>query len=332
MKATSKVLPKAPLLLVSLLLSIMLWLYVQVQEHPIKPPPSSYEVEIKLRDVPAGLVATNPGKMRFFPKGSLEDLQMINAKDLSAYVDMSEAAVGTQTYPVHFTYRGDASVIWQPAKPQARITVERKLTMSVQVRVQPSGELESADYLYLPESTRTTPTFVEISGPESAVQKVKAARAILDLTQVEPGQTYDSAIELLEEDERPAAETVQTDVKKVVIQPAILVGLQSLRLPVRASYVGKPAPGFVVKELIVSPRDLQVRGDPELLNNMTYLETEPKIDVTGLDRPLYFTVTPKLPPQGIAISGQPTVTVQVVIEPAPKPPATTPSSRRRAGQ
>lgn len=329
MRTTSKVLPRAPLLLVSLLLSIMLWLYVQVQEYPVKAPPASYLVDIKLQNVPDNLVASDPGQMRFFPKGSLEDLQMIQGKDISAYIDMKDAKVGTDLYPVHLVDKGQAAVTWQPTKPQARITVEHKISRSVRVKVQPAGELENADYLFLPLATTTDPQYVDIVGPQSAVARVTTVRAILDLTQVTPGQSYKSDIELLEDNDRPAPDSVKPDVTTVEIHPAIAVGLESLRLPVRASYTGKPAAGFVVKELVVSPRDVLVRGKPDVLNGMTYLETEPAIDVAGLSQSMYFTVTPKLPPEGIALSGQPTITVQVVIEPEPAVPPTSTSNRKR---
>lgn len=320
--------------MLSFTLSIWLWLYVQVQDNPRSKAPTSYLVKVDLLNVPTDIVPSDPGTIRFFPKGLAEDLSDIKNEDLSAYVDLSGARpdAKTQRFPVRLVVKGHDAVSWNPSKPVAVMTIQRKLTKMIDVKVQPSGDLENPDHLYLPKSTFTEPGKIEVSGPEADVLDVSSARAILDLSRVGPGKTQESDLELLRDDDLPAPSTVKSETTKVTIHPGIAVGLDFVRLPVIARYTGKPAPGFVVKQVVVVPADVQVRGRPEDLRSLTHLEMDPSIDVSGFTESRTFTLTPRLPVQGVALVGQPTITAKVIIEPAPKAPIPPNNPRRRGGE
>jgi YbbR domain-containing protein len=323
--------------LLSFALSMWLWLYVQAQEFPTDKIPTFFTVKIELRNVPDDIVPADPGSLRFFPRGMPDDIRLVKPEDLSAYVDLSGARPDPgdntrKSFPVHLVVNGHDSVTWGPPKPSVTLRIQAKLTKRIKVRVQPSGELPNPDHIFLPLSTYTEPAEIEVSGPESDVRDVDSARVILNLAGVAPGgPAPEGEIEILQGDDRPAPSTVLCDVRKVAIHPGIGVGLEFVRLPVRVNYNGTPAPGFVVKQVIVTPADVQVRGRSGDLRGLTHLEMDPDIDIAGLKESTTFTLTPRLPQQGVALVGQPTITAKFVIEPAPKAPATTPNTTRRRG-
>jgi YbbR domain-containing protein len=345
---------RIPLLILSFVLSILLWVYVQVQENPTKQPKTSYTLNVEVRNLPASMeVVKPPDPIRVFPVGKREEIARIDEADLSAYVDLSTAQSGTGTFPVHLVVGGDYDVKWDPPSSARKvaITVERTTTKAIPVRVQISGSLSNPDYMYLPDSTYVEPPTLLIKGPASSVDRVLYARAILDLTNVSPNKTYQSEVELLEDLDRPAQgsvhiamdDTSPADAKSsaaraptiVTIHPAIAVGLETRSLHIQPTYRGLPAPGHIVKQIQVTPEDVQVRGRPPTLSSMSVLRTE-DVDISGLKETKVFTVTPRLPQDTLVTSPQ-VITVRVVIErvaaagsPA-LPKATEQPARRKGG-
>jgi YbbR domain-containing protein len=325
----------------------MLWVYVQVQEKPTQKPPSSYPIKIEIRKLPSGMEPPKVGMMRFFPQGPTDELARIDPKNLSAYVDLSDPKPGAADYPVYLVVKGDYNVRWEPPESQrmVNLTVERTKAKAVPVRVQVVGSLSNPDYLYLPDSTFVDPPSILISGPESDVNRVQYARAILDLSNVSPGKTYQSDVELLENLDRPAQDTVRIDLQeggpasdrattRVTIHPAIAAGIETRSFHIQPTFRGLPAPGYIVKQVKVVPENVPVRGRTLTLSTMSVVRTE-DVEISGLTETKQFTVNLNLAPDVTVTSSQ-VILVTVVIErvtattaPTPKNPGK--SSGRKGG-
>jgi YbbR domain-containing protein len=340
---------RIPLLILSFILSILLWVYVQVQENPPKQPKTSYSVRVEIRNLPSTMEMPKINPLRVFPQGTADELARIDDKDISAYVDLANADPGTKDYPVHLVVKGDYNVRWDPAPDDRKVTItlEKTTKKAIPVRVQVVGSLSNPDYLYLPDSTYVDPPLILIIGPESDVSRVYYARAILDLTNVSPGKTYQSDIELLEKNDRPAQDTVRIDSEdeksgnpaspvhttRVTIHPSVAVGLETRSFHIQPTYRGLPAPGFVVKEIQVSPENVPVRGRTITLSAMSVVRTE-DVDISGLKETKQFTVNPRLP-DDVSVTSPQVIYVTVVIERVaattaiPKNPAKT--SPRKGG-
>lgn len=333
---------RLPLMIVSLVLSMLLWVYVQVQENPPKTPPPFYVLDIQLRHLPTDLqVVSPPEQIKVFPQGADDERARIDEKDLTAFIDLSNARVpaavvsSAQYYPVHLVVRGDYAVTWQPRSPVARVVIQRKKTKQVPVKVQPYGALPIPDALYLPESTFTEPATVNVTGPESDVEGVISARATLDLARTESGKGYWSDIELLQTGDRPAPSTVAVEPRRVLVHPAIAIGLQNRTAHVQPTFVNQPAVGYGLSKVEVNPPDVLLRGRAETLGTLSFVRGQP-IDLTGLKSTTNFVLVPDLP-QDVTVVSQTPINVRVTISPT-GPPVTTPpvvpgakTGKRRAG-
>ncbi|HVT11449.1 MAG TPA: CdaR family protein [Fimbriimonadaceae bacterium] len=318
---------RIPLVIISFLLSVALWLYVQVTEFPDKPPQTSYTVPVQVFGLPDKMqIVVPPDPVKIFPVGSPDDWDRVTEDDITARVNLRNAQTGEQNYPVQISIAGDhPGIRWEPKWPDltVRIVVDNRTHKEIPVRVQVSHELPpNLGYWYLPDSTFTEPATITISGPEADVKRVKYARTVLDLEQVTPGGAYTRTLELLEDGDRPAPSTVTYSPKTVLVRPALAVGSEVRDVLVQPHYKGQPAPGYMVKSFEVNPNMVEVRGRPEALAAFSILPTK-EIDLGGLKATESFLLTPELPQDVVLASPQP-ITVKVVVEAVAPPAATKP--------
>jgi YbbR domain-containing protein len=301
---------KIPLFVLSFLLAMVLWVYVQVQEKPPKPPQTSYQVKVQLRHLPERkIVIQEPKEMKFFPQGSSVELARIDPNDLSAYIDLAGPSTKAG-YPVHLIYKGDAAVTFEPRNAPARVVLDDIESRPIRVDIQVSGGLTNPDYLYQPEQTFAEPLSVTVTGPKTDVDHVVAARAILDLTRVSPGRPVTSDVELLYDVPKP--ESIDFEPKTVSIHPAIAVAPQERSIHITPNFKGHPADGYYVKQITVSPEEVRLRGSAEVLTKMLSLSGKP-IDITGLKETTSFSLEPDLHGNAFILPPLP-ITVTVVID------------------
>ena len=323
---------KIPLMVLSFLLAIILWVTVQVQEHPPKEPKTSYPIPITTVGLPESMQIINkPDSIKIFPAGPTDEWARVADSDLSATVDLSGAQKGgPRSYPIKITVKGEhVGLRWSPRSLDAVITVDRRITKLVPVIVQPSNGLLGLDSWYVPESTYTEPAEIAITGPETDVKEVVAARTTLNLENVAPGRTYTSKVlDLLEAHDRVAPVSVDYDRERTVdIHPAIVIGVQAREAYVMPDYKGFPAPGFSVKSIEISPNKVQIHGQPEALSKSSYVKVE--VDLTNLKQTQTLLLTPKPVRSDVFMSvPAPEISVKVVIE-AVAPPRVTPKAEVR---
>lgn len=309
--------PRALLIVLSFVLTLILWVYVQVQEHPYSPPPKIYDVPVTLEHQPDALVVVSyPATIRVRPNGPLDERERIQLDTLKALIDLKNASAGTFSYSVTLKYPTDLAVKFDYA-PQARVKLERRVTKLIAIRVQTSGQLPNQDYLYLPESTYTEPPSVSITGPESDVERVElggSADVLLDLNQVDrPGRAYRLDVYLLEDQDRSAAGTVSFEPKSVVVRPAMAVGLSTRTLHVIPKFKGLPPIGFSLKSVQVTPENVAVRGESARINGLQYVVLK-EIDLNAVKESKSFPADLQLPPGVVVPPSQTPITVSVEIE------------------
>lgn len=316
---------RIPLLILSFLLSLVLWAYVQVQEFPDKPASPSYTLKVQEVGLPSDmLIVGPPDPIKIFPVGSPDDWVGVTDNDFVATVDLKDAKPGASTYVVRVAVTGDhPGLRWEPKTSEVRIATDVKKSKEIPVVVQIYNELPTNQgYWYLPYATYTEPAMITVEGPKADVDNIESARAILDLSRVTPGGAYTSTLEVLQSGGRPAPTSITYNPKTVLVRPALAVGSESRELLVQPSYKGQPAPGYTVKSIEVTPDSVPVRGRPESLAAMKVLSTK-EIDLTGLKATNTFTLTPDLPADVIMASPRPII-AKIVIEPTAPPVATKP--------
>ena len=82
-------------------------------------------------------------------------------------------------------------------------------------------------------------------------------------------------------------------------------------LPVRATLVDKPPPGFRLQQVIVQPKEIEVKGAEDRVRSLSELVTEP-ISLKGLTKATTITARVITPERGVEVANSAVeVTVQV---------------------
>ncbi|MBI3721532.1 MAG: hypothetical protein HY248_03180 [Fimbriimonas ginsengisoli] len=303
----------------SLILSLILWLVVQLQAAQGTKTLANLVVDV--RNIPGGLAVVGDGlrTISLNAKGPAEALDRIPTDDVRPYVDLTGARASTsRSYPVRLDRVGsdkNRGITWDLR--QIKLDIEKVISADVGVSVETTGALPADNLVY--QGATKEPGRVTVTGPESRVKQVRRARVLLDLSKVTRGMAVTDKVDLLDSDDYPVAEvTAQPSV--VTIRPEVNPAPQSKSLVVVPQYRGQPAFGYSVARVDVSPASVAATGMSEALARVSTIPTWP-IDLTGLRDSRTFVVRLN-PPANIQPAHTRTVSVTVTIESAlaPRPP------------
>ncbi len=316
---------KLPMVLLSLLASVVLFFYVRSQEAP-STVPGIYSLDIELRNVPAGLDAkVQPSKITWQAIGPAETVVNIDRDRLHAFIDLAEATEGERKYTVKIETPSYSNVEWRALRPSASVILERLTSREIQVSVEAVGQLGQDNVIY--SDATTDPKSVILEGPKSAVDSVMRAEVLLDLSKASESMGFQSLV-LPKDKDGNRVPGVTVDPERVMVLPVIASAPQAKLVFVNANYQGQPAFGYGVKRIEVVPARVRVSGKSEQVAGFNVLETEP-IDLQGIRQTQTFSAKLKLP-SGVRATPE-FVEVRVVIVPVEVPsllgdPGANPSS------
>lgn len=323
-----------PLAILSLMISLGLWVYVRTQQAPAPTDlePGTFQVEVLLPPLPPGFVRpTNLPKVYFRASGTTDEIARVTdliAEDhtqLEATVDITSAKVGDNKLQIVPKYpKGFETLRWTFTPKEVRINLDQKTERQFDVQVEPFGAPPDG---FLSEKWDTDPKFVTVQGLASKLEQIDHARVLLDLSKLASGSTeVPGTVELVN------ANNERLDLAATPPTVTILTELSPTspvrKLLVFPSIVDQPTPGYRVIRVEVSPNQVVMRGPAEQLARTASVDTEP-ISIAGLTANHTFVVKVK-PPAGLRQASAAPVRVTVMLapvaNPAPTPGATpTPS-------
>jgi len=300
-----------PILIASLLLSLMLWAVVFAQNTPA----DQQRIDVRLE--PGALdpnryavVGELPKSIAVLVTGSKQRIQELRESREVATLDLSASREGRNPYPVALPARvRDAAA---DPDPQILVELEPVRRLAFNARVETTGQLRDRNYL-LDELLRE-PKQVTLSGASTLISAVTDVRATLQLGTVDPeqGDPINVRVWAYDRDGR-RLEDLRIEPPYVQVTPILRAAPQEKPVFVLARITGKPAPGYVSAAYAVEPDQVVVSGEALILAGFSKVETEP-IDITGLtaDRP--FLVSLKVP-RGLKVRPR-QVRVRVIIKPS----------------
>jgi YbbR domain-containing protein len=311
--------PNIPIALLSILMSIGLWVHVQVQANA-----GTGKQSVNVRLVPMNLddtltaddLGTVPGTI----VGSSDEAREIQeSPEVRAEVDLRNPAVGARKpYRIRLV-QGSVRIPINLDRDTVTVLVEKKLKRSVPVHVVITGKLPTETLQYVDSVVR--PAEVIVEGPKSRVDSVSEVRALLDLGKVQPNTEYSIKVDALDSKDRPIPTTLKLDPQEVSIRPALIPSPQQKPVLIQPIFEGAVGFGYRVAEsngVQVKPNQTVVEGSSLDIARITTVNTN-VIDITGLTTTTQFTATLDLPPGLGVVRGKPqTVTVIVRIEPVPQ--------------
>ena len=165
------------------------------------------------------------------------------------------------------------------------------------------------------------PTVVAVSGPRSLVQTISRAKAVVNTEEIEwtEGTSVNSfAFKLYnrsgEEVDSPLlrSTTSSLTIDSVLIETT-LYPTRTFDTEELIQISGKPAKGYEIKEVKVSPESITVAAREEVLEQLTELPMERTVNVKNLNETTVFQLKVQKPSDEAVISNE-TVTVTVEIE------------------
>ena len=303
-----------PLAIFSLALSFAIWFLVEDVENPrievVAPGEERAAIPVEVVNVPEGLIVGEVEPVRVFVEAREEEADGLRAADFKAVVDASEMQAGAvRSLPVVVTTeRRDVRVV-RPAPSAVEVaaaaTVSRELPVSVVIR----GELPAGFRLELAEAD---PLFVTITGREELVESVAQVQAAVSIAGLRNTQTFD--VELVPRTSDGSRVTVTLSRQRARVTVPVEEALLTRRIAVRASVIGRPARGYSVTDVSVSPATVEVTGPREIVEGFTVFVVD-GVDVSGAIAQVIESRELALP-EGVS-AGAETVFLAVAIEPQP---------------
>lgn len=300
-----------PAFLLSFALAVAVWISAVTAADPNEERiyPRSLPVEIVGQDpelvITSGAIPTI--SLTLSAPRSIWDRLINELVAVRAVIDLAGVPAGTHTAAIQIQVgiRPVQTITYTPRS--VRITLEKLASRTIPVRIIQRGELAVG---FQSDPAVPSQTSVIITGPASAVEKVEAAQAVLDISQAQ--ESINRVLDLSPVDasqQRINGVTLIPD--RINITEAISQRGGYRNVVVKVMPTGSIVSGYRLTNLIVSPPAVTVfSADPRLVNDLPgYIETVP-LNLSGVKDDFDMRLALNLP-KGISVVGDPTVLVQV---------------------
>ena len=166
------------------------------------------------------------------------------------------------------------------------VNVERYMTRRVPVVLETVGTIPPGVYL---DTTRTDPTMLSVSGPQSLVSTVTRAVARLDVSQLSAERMADRTLLTVQLQDASGAAvssdriqiTNQTIITDSIVVETELVPAKYVAINAESMVSGTPAAGYALTGVELSSGSLLVAASQEVLDAIAFLTTDQPLDISG---------------------------------------------------
>ncbi len=322
-RAGRSLLVNSPLMLLSLALATVLWVYVTNAENPTtrRPFPSLQLAtdQGQLHNAPKGFIPTSisPNQISVTLIGTNSDVQAVQTNNIDLYADMAgvsqpQRTDGTsQTFlvPVHASVKRRG--VRAEVNPQTVfVTLQPEAQQTVPIRINQVDSLPVGFELASPPTA--DPAQAQVAGLKQNVDAVDAVYADLHLTGLSVSTSVTVPLIARSSDGRtvsgptvqPATATIHVSIRRAVFSQEAYVGVQTH---------GKPAPGYQVVGVATDPPSVTIQGTLDVLNSVTTIPTD-EVEVEGATQDVKRVVALR-PATGVTVVDATTVTATVSIVP-----------------
>lgn len=207
-----------------------------------------------------------------------------------------------------------------------RITVVKQSAQTVLVDVENVEEREFDDILveytgkvadgYVAGVSSLATEEITVKAPASVMDKIKKVVVRCSLDGANEDFAKKCPVVLYDKKEREiTSQDISLSDKKIKVDVKVLRAKQVPIAKIDDRKIGKPADGYVIDGIELSNDTVTVYGEESALSAIEELEVQDEIDVNDAkgDVTRNIDVTQKMP-QGVAVSGESTVTVKVIIK------------------
>ncbi len=269
-----------PLTIFSVVLAFAIWFLVEDVENPrveaTVPGEDQAAIPVEVVNVPPGLIVGEVTPIRVFVEAREGEVDELRAADFKAVVDASGVRAGeARSLPVTVTTeRRDVRVV-RPEPGTVEVSVVATVSRELPVRVVITGELPSGFRRGLAE---VDPPFITITGREGLVESVDQVQATVSIAGLQNTQTFN--VELSPRTIDGSRVTVTLSRNRARVTVPVEEALLTRQIAVLGGSTGRPARGYSVTDVSVSPSPIEVTGPREIVEGITVFVVE-DADVSG---------------------------------------------------
>ncbi len=242
------------LYVVSLLLSLLLWAQVNIQNEQVKE--KEFTVPIDYRQVsPNQIALTSTDLVSVVIAGKSAQVDRIESRDVRIFANLAGKKLGDHVVKLMHEELPDGVDI-QLKRQEVSVSLEQLESISRQVEIDPIG---SAPASMVFERAVGSPSIVTISGPKSMVEKVRKVRAIYDLANMRIGVSQEQKLEALDKNGEPIR-LIKFEPVKVEVTSVAASGPMVKSMIVVAKFIGQPAFGYNIKGYELSSVTVNLSG------------------------------------------------------------------------
>ncbi len=264
----------------SLVLAFAIWFLVEDVENPrieaTVPGEDQSAIRVEVVNAPPGLIVREVTPIRALVEAREGEVDDLRAADFSAVVDASDVRAGdVRSLPVTVTTdRRDVRVV-RPEPGTVEVSVVPTVSRELPVTVVITGELPSGFRQGLPE---VVPPFVTITGREGLVESVDQVQATVSIAGLQTTQTFN--VELAPRTSDGSRVTVTLPRNRARVTVPVEEALLTRQIAVLGRATGRPARGYTVTDVSVSPSPVEVTGPREIVERLTAFVVD-DADVSG---------------------------------------------------
>lgn len=300
--------------IISLVLAVLLFSSVPDMEKATNENlPSKNNVET-ITDVPVKsyydtenfVVSGVPEKVNVTIQGPKNIVQMTKSlRNFEAYVDLSNAEIGTQRVPIKIRDISDKlKVKVEPS--YAKVNVQERVTKEFKVEAEFNKNLLEDGYVS--EEPIVEPNTVKITGAKDVIDRISYVIATLDIEGYINGTvTREATIQAL--DKKLNKLDVNVDPETVTV--TVPVKSSSKTVPIKIVQKGTPPEGVSINSVSIDKKEATIFAKPEVLDQTDSVRVE--VDVSNIQKDTELTV-PVIISKGISKVDPKTVKVKINVD------------------
>ncbi len=286
---------KGFLLVVSLLTAVLFWGVLMASDSTLTMQKTFQGVEVAVTGASSlqsrGYVVIDDitklvPSVRMTVEVTQANYDRVSGAAYNPHFDLSQiTGEGTATLDIVYSSQAYGPVI--SCEPSSvTVNVERYMTRRVPVVLQTTGEAPEGIYL---DTTRTDPTMLSVSGPQSLVSTIARAVVRLDLSLLSLERISDK-MSLPFELQMVSGEPVDDDLLEITNQTVItssvvveteILPQRTLPLSLEMAVTGEPAEGYALVGITASQDHFSIAASQETLDAISELTVDQPLNLTG---------------------------------------------------
>lgn len=264
----------------SILIAIILWFYVNSILNPIKKKEIVIPIKYNTTTLSKGLVMTdNDAKeLRMVISGTQDELNKVDDRSFQASVDFSSIReTGQVKLPVNITNPYHRINVESIYPKNVTVHIDNLVTIQKDVSVELNGNPKKG---YIINKYQEEPNVISIKGAESDIKQITKCLAQVNLSLND--RSFKASIPVKILDDRGKDITSQFDLSQKSVDVYVEI-LKTKQVPLSVKFKGELPPNRVISKIVMNPSTINIAGKEEDINLINEIVVG-TVDTKVLDR------------------------------------------------